>query len=67
MLKGSDDGLYSGLLGFWTLSIVRYFVKTKRLRNKTFRKLGLLPSSCEAKEGEGGDDKTYSVGPLRKS
>jgi hypothetical protein len=50
MLKGSDDGLYSGLLGFWTLSIVRY---SKKAKKTTFRKLDVLPSSGEAKVGEG--------------
>ena len=56
--------LYSELLGFWTLSIVQY---SKKAKNTTFRKLDLLRSSGEAKEGEGGGDRTYSVGPLTKS
>jgi hypothetical protein len=40
--------LDSGLLGFWTLSSVRY---SKKQKNTTFRKLDLFPSS-----GEGAGD-----------
>jgi hypothetical protein len=51
--------MYSVLLGFRTLSIVRY----SRLENTSFWKLDLFPSSGE----EGGGEDTYSVGSLRKS
>jgi hypothetical protein len=41
--KGSDDGVcHSELLGFWTLSIIRY---SKKRENTTFRNLDLFPSS----------------------
>jgi hypothetical protein len=45
-------------LGFWTLSIIRYFKE-----HATFRKLDLFPSSG----GKRGGEVTYLVGPLRKS
>jgi hypothetical protein len=36
IIKGSDDGVkHSKLLGFWTLSIIRY---SENLENTTFRK-----------------------------
>jgi hypothetical protein len=50
--------LYSGLLGFSTLSIVQY---SKKQKNTTFRKLDPFPSLGE----EAGH--TYSVRPIRKS
>jgi hypothetical protein len=44
-LKGSDDGVWhSGLMGFWTLSIIRY---SKKQKNTTFWKLDLFPFSGE--------------------
>jgi hypothetical protein len=40
--------IHSGLLGFWTLSIVWYSKKKKTTQKKTtFRKLDLFPSSGE--------------------
>jgi hypothetical protein len=53
----SKNELRSGLLGFWTLSIVRYSKK----QNTTSRKLNLFPSS-----GEGAGD-TCSVGPVKSA
>jgi hypothetical protein len=50
--------LHSELLGFWILSVVRYSKKT--LKDTTFRKLDLFPSSDE---GAG----NYSVGSVTKS
>jgi hypothetical protein len=44
------------LLGFGT------FPSSGILENTMFRKLDLFPSS-----GEGGEEDTYSIGPLRKS
>jgi hypothetical protein len=45
ILKGSDEGvLHLKQSGFWTLSIVQCF-----LRNATFRKLNLFPSSGKMK------------------
>jgi hypothetical protein len=40
--------IISGLLGFWTLSTVRY---SKKQRNTAFRKMDLFPSS-----GQGAGD-----------
>jgi hypothetical protein len=56
--------LYSELLGFWTLSIVQY---SKKAKNTTFRKLDLLRSSGEAKEGEGGVREPTQLGPLQRA
>jgi hypothetical protein len=54
ILKGSDDGvLQSGLVCFWTLSIVWYSKKYT-----VFRKMDLFSSSGVGKRG------TYSVGPV---
>jgi hypothetical protein len=50
--------LHSGLLGFWTLSIVRH---SKNTEEHNVSELDLFPSSDE------GTGDTYSVGPLRKS
>jgi hypothetical protein len=38
---------HSELLSFWTLSIVQY---SKKLKNTTFRKLDLFPSSGEGEK-----------------
>jgi hypothetical protein len=55
---GSDDGVqHAELLSFWTLSIVQY---SKKLKNTTFRKLDLFPSS-----GRGGTPN--QLGPLERA
>jgi hypothetical protein len=46
---------YSGLMDFWTLSIIWYSKRT--LKNTTFQKLDLFPSSSEVVRD------TNSVGP----
>ena len=45
----------------WVFGLCQSSNILKKAKNTTFRKLDLLPSSGEAKEGEGGGDKTYSV------
>jgi hypothetical protein len=44
---------------YWVFGL---FPSSGILENTTFRKLDLFPSS-----GEGGEEDTYSLGPLRKS
>jgi hypothetical protein len=45
ILKGSDDGvLHLKESGFWTLSVIQCFLK-----NTTYRKLDLFPSSGKMK------------------
>jgi hypothetical protein len=55
------------LLGFWTLFIIQYSKKAKKAKNMTFRKLDLLLSSGEAKEGEGGMTRPAQLGLLERA
>jgi hypothetical protein len=49
---------------YWVLDFVHSLIYYKKLKNTTFRKLDLLPSSGEAKEGESGVKKPTQLGPL---
>jgi hypothetical protein len=47
----------------WLFRLCLTFLKAK---NTTFRKLNLLPSSGETKEGDGGVKKPTHLGPLER-
>jgi hypothetical protein len=65
--ENSSEPSFDFLTSWTTLSLQNYWVfglfsSSGIVENTTFRELDLFPSS-----GEGGEEDTYSAGPLRKS